>query len=692
MLTAQNRAALAGVIAASLSEQTLRWVVVQARIVEDFESLVKTTTGALDQHFSSVVEEVVRRYEERGVLNEFVDAVFRVCLDLPQCWDMLEKIVEMLGQRYSGQHQALIARRDNFFSIDNLVGKLACLKPQICVIVCDEGPKGTGVLVGPDLVLTSMHVFEPHFTLDKSQIAATYRVHFDYLRGHPGVLDQEPPAGPRRVRLNDSQWLLAHDPAIPEDGQWQPLSEEQVLELQSHLDFALIRLAEPVGSQPISRWGGPRRGWVDLLEAPRAPTATDNRVVIPQHPNGQPQSIDFGRVSGLCRSQTRLQYTTSTAAGSSGAPCFNRDFRLIGIHNAAYNPLRQPVAQANQAIRLDAIHHRIQALVAERVPAIVSPPVRLWNLCRVEGEHRPVIGREVLLDWIEQARLVASGVMRLFASEIPDTRAGRTFSLEILEYSLRDTHDHVCIAFGAGRHAMPDSLEDLVHILGTAFKIPSRVLCDQPSRPTLDARLGSTDDDKLLRWASQTLPNWFARMLQEHLPSQQDTRELARRVIDQNRRANQASDPQTLALAEQPNPVWADQWRLGWIAFDDPGAMAMIPEIKGFLAAMIGVGLDEQQLPSVLGRLRWMFFGSCPDFLIDSQPVIEELEPILAQSEIDTLVASAFDSGVTQESLQLLSVVLSTPLLAIDRAQGMSNTQALASNLLQCLLSHGVRA
>ncbi|AIN58291.1 trypsin-like serine peptidase [Pseudomonas soli] len=692
MLTEQKLAELVSVIAASLPESTLRWVVAQARIVDDFELLVKTTTGAVDQQFAQVVEQVVRRYDERGVLDELIDALYRTCLDFPQNWQMLEQISDLLGPRQGGLHQALTARRDNFFFIENLLGKLAGLKPQICVITCNDGPKGTGVLVGPDLVLTSMHVFEPLYTLNPPQVASSYRVHFDYYHGHPGQLDERHAVGPRCVRLNASDWLLAHAPAIREDGRIQAPTAEQIEELQVKLDFALIRLAEPVGSEPISRWGGARRGWVDLLNNTGALAAADSRVVIPQHPNGQPQSIDFGRISGLCPSQTRLQYTTSTAPGSSGAPCFNRDFRLIGIHNAEYNPQLLPVTQGNQAIRLDAIYSRIQAQVAASVPAMVPARVRLWNLCRFEGEHRPVIGRDVLLDWIEQAKSKASGNMRLFASEIPSTRAGRTFSLEILEYSLRNEHDKVYIAFGAGHNLLPDRLEDLLDVLAAAFKIPLSVMRKQPPRPTLDVPLASEDDDKLLRWASQTVPAWFAQVLEEHLPSQEDTRMLARREVALCLSRGETPAPQILELAERPQPVWADRWGLGWIVFDDPGAMSMVPEIKGFLAALIGVGVDEQQQPTVLRRLRWMFFGACPDFLFDSQPVIEELEPSVAQAEINTLIESALAVGVNPQSLQLMSVALRSMPPGVSRAQGMSYIQELASKMLQPLLSHGAAA
>ena len=115
---------------------------------------------------------------------------------------------------------------------------------------------------------------------------------------------------------------------------------------KTELDYALIRLEQSPGSQPISA-GDPRgkdtlRGWIELPAAPPS-YAPRSPLFIVQHPAGRPLqlALDTEGVLGLNGNGTRLTYTTNTEPGSSGSPCFDQDWNLIALHHSG-EPQRFP--------------------------------------------------------------------------------------------------------------------------------------------------------------------------------------------------------------------------------------------------------------------------------------------------------------------------------------------------------------
>src|SRR5262249_17485773 len=139
----------------------------------------------------------------------------------------------------------------------------------------------------------------------------------------------------RKVGL-DKTWHLASSNDTDRDGQVGVLSPNDIQLISSSLDFVLLRLDTRIGLQPMERGGGRRRGWVLPPPNNNVPQnlQTQDWIIIPQHPNGNSQRIDFGRFKEMDQTQTRIRYNTNTAEGTSGAPCFDQQFRLVGIHNA----------------------------------------------------------------------------------------------------------------------------------------------------------------------------------------------------------------------------------------------------------------------------------------------------------------------------------------------------------------------
>ena len=121
------------------------------------------------------------------------------------------------------------------------------------------------------------------------------------------------------------------------------------------LDYALIRLADPVGDLPL---GGASadpeaqpRQWIDTnADAPTL--AAGNQVFLLQHPKGKPLQLAVGTVTEFNAAGTRIRYDANSRDGSSGSPVFDADLRLVALHHA-HDPAYPPAW--NQAIPLASI-------------------------------------------------------------------------------------------------------------------------------------------------------------------------------------------------------------------------------------------------------------------------------------------------------------------------------------------------
>lgn len=208
---------------------------------------------------------------------------------------------------------------------------------RVCRVDRAGAGVGTGFLVGPDLLLTNHHVVEQ--LLDMPSDAARWSCRFDHKLSESGSVVLQ-----GRVVALAADWCVDFSPYSPVDSEPDPKSGEPSDE---QLDFALVRLAEPVGAQPAGRAAaGEPRGWMEF-----SGVAIDYRreraVAILQHPMGQPMKLALGTGQHITlnRAANRIRYTVPTEPGSSGSPVFDGDWNLIALHhsgdprtvNPAYN-------------------------------------------------------------------------------------------------------------------------------------------------------------------------------------------------------------------------------------------------------------------------------------------------------------------------------------------------------------------
>lgn len=251
--------------------------------------------------------------------------------------------------------------------------KLAILQRQVCLIDLGGTWLSTGFLVGPDVVLTTFHSMQPLLgKLEVEELSRTpdvqsddVTIRFDYILSEDG---QQVNRG-REFRLAQTDWLVDQSPV----GKY--VDARHYLPDPRELDYALLRISDSPGLLSTDCDELPR-GWIELAN-PSQNIEVGSSLTILQYPGGSPLriSIDTHAVTGFNENQTRVLYTTYTLPGSSGAPCFDINWRLTAMHQGTDNLRRN-----NQGIPI----HLILKLLKER---------GLSDVVSQASPRRPSIGR-----------------------------------------------------------------------------------------------------------------------------------------------------------------------------------------------------------------------------------------------------------------------------------------------------------
>jgi hypothetical protein len=230
------------------------------------------------------------------------------------------------------------------------VNKFAQLQRWICRIEDPSDPRkalGTGFLVSPDLVITNYHVVETYIDVEDEEIGrvrdtTSLRARFDYAVETTGVR-----AGTEKALAPGSAWLVDHSKYSQVDP-----GDQGGLPKPDELDYAILKLAEPIGDAPGPN-GEAKRGWLTVSTLPPLPESNDV-IFIAQHPKGDPLKLAPGTVLQANGNKTRLRYDANTEHGSSGSPCFDAKVNLVALHHGG-DPDYSRLAQFNQGIPMDRI-------------------------------------------------------------------------------------------------------------------------------------------------------------------------------------------------------------------------------------------------------------------------------------------------------------------------------------------------
>jgi Trypsin-like peptidase domain len=296
----------------------------------------------------------------------------------------------MDGRAEDAALQNMRNKVEPFLNAKAFFDTLEAARYQVCAIWVDDGKgsktiRGTGFLVGPDLVLTARHVIDALIEEVAAGIGAGGMVDakdgvaegshtrlaclFDYWTLLSKFDITNPPRG-IQVVMAARDWLEWSSPRHPADGISHLFGPPPVT---NHLDCAIIRLSRRVGATAHS--GGKMRGWLPLADITPA-MADGNIIAILQHPAGGPQAFDKGDFRDQDPSTTRIWYQTEATQGSSGSPCFDSAPSLVAFHNAGRpNGFNGRTADCNQGIRID---HVVKAMPPEKRGAAGFVVFRAW--------------------------------------------------------------------------------------------------------------------------------------------------------------------------------------------------------------------------------------------------------------------------------------------------------------------------
>jgi hypothetical protein len=275
-------------------------------------------------------------------------------------------------------------------------------------------PRGTGFLVGADLLLTAGHV------IGASALPAGMVACFDYS-DVPGRSLAE-----TGVRIPVVDVLASSLPTDAEGAgrvvDWNAPADR--------LDFALLRLGFPV---PMERDVAPR-GMYPLDEA-AYDFRTSPVLFITQHPLGQTQRVTWIRTPPECNQLgTRIRYKGSTLNGSSGSPVVDIRGRLVALHHYSQGSNNQgvPISCIAKAI-CDGPHASLLSPVSPALrPVMAPPPVDVDPLLTTSVGGRPLVNRGNLRDRVRTmtARESANRVLAITG----ESGSGVSYSFQFLQH------------------------------------------------------------------------------------------------------------------------------------------------------------------------------------------------------------------------------------------------------------------
>jgi V8-like Glu-specific endopeptidase len=222
----------------------------------------------------------------------------------------------------SEQLEKIIGKQSTILPISFLELGMECAKAVAMVNLGKDG-RGSGFLIGDDLLLTNHHVLKDEMQSLKA------KVQFNYQRTSDGL------------DASYDEYVL--DP----DGLFETSKEN---------DWTAVKVKPKQGELAGKKWGSLRLSEQDPM--------VDDFTIIIQHPNGGPKQIALYHnfIVFIDSAKLKVQYLTDTEPGSSGSPVFDTDWNVIALHHSG-GWLREPGNDSHQKFyRNEGIH--INAVIA----------------------------------------------------------------------------------------------------------------------------------------------------------------------------------------------------------------------------------------------------------------------------------------------------------------------------------------
>jgi hypothetical protein len=238
--------------------------------------------------------------------------------------------------------------------VPRLLIRTAELSNRIVSFVLDrEVHFGTGVLIGPDLVLTASHLF---FEQETGRLIDRARLKRITVEARTTLIDNIlMPGPPRTANLYQPEgdlWLL--DPPLRDD-----VAQRDLLSL----DFAIVRIDERFGDDHVGGANQTRK-WFELPTADDAPVLSDDLIVhVFEFLDREELLTSVGQTRGIVDNGYRVLHTASTLGSGSGAPLVDSELNLLAIHIGG--AVSGEVPRTNRALPI----RRVAEIIDQPLPA-----------------------------------------------------------------------------------------------------------------------------------------------------------------------------------------------------------------------------------------------------------------------------------------------------------------------------------
>lgn len=217
--------------------------------------------------------------------------------------------------------------RPEFLDVGYLVQAIKHARAVCLVSVGAIDQFGTGVLIGRHFVLTNYHVMVPKGSnIPPNTHAGSVKLHF-------GVFSQ-----------SDEKNEFELDPTDP----------VPIFSPTEKLDYVLLRVSADIEAAKVLQVAIPER----------KPPGLKSSLSILQHPFGSEMKLapSTDAVTFIDPANGIVQYVTWAAEGSSGAPCFDAQWRLVALHHAER---AEPFGTIREGILIDPILKELEAKLGQ---------------------------------------------------------------------------------------------------------------------------------------------------------------------------------------------------------------------------------------------------------------------------------------------------------------------------------------
>jgi V8-like Glu-specific endopeptidase len=527
---------------------------------------------------------VVQALHEAACLQQAVTTLRLDVAANPLLTRMLNHILN--GGRLSdlAGEQAIVQDPNDPFFDQTFQQLFPKVQRTICAIGLGRGInklRGTGFLIGSNLVITNYHVIEPYITpvvnngvenFVASESGEEIHCFFDYMVAPKPRFPVDPtrPHHSTHIRAIKDGWLRAARRKLRKEG-IHPNDEAVV----NQFDYAVIELEREMGRAPARASGGVLRGWLTLPRDIDYLGGENKRIVVAQHPEGAQQLYDIGPYQRLDASQTRVWYRVNTARGASGGAAVDKACQLYALHNAEVRGPDDKPLGFNQGVRIDKIASDLAGSGLELQPPPLDGDPSYWSLKDNLSDPKPVIGRDSFRSSI--VKMIRPNGERIITVTGPPG-SGRRFSIEFLERIVGPTVALAKCSVVDLQKQVPEAfLRSLLRQLGVG---PGFEPIPEPKGTEMEPR-----------WILD-LPGWLSRVL----------------TLDQSRRPSRY--PAWIAI----NALADDGEQLPWDKWAE--------NLPDLIAALTG-SVDRDQAVDIT-QLRWLFVGNANLFPIGTATQLSE--------------------------------------------------------------------